>query len=56
MLYAELKVNSVNVAVVEQLKNAYSLSYMMAKNTVAAKELPKEVLLSVPQMWIQRKN
>ena len=39
MLYAELKVNSVNVAVVEQLKNAYSLSYMMAKNTVAVKEL-----------------
>ena len=56
MLYAELKVKTMAVVVVETVENAYSLSYIVAKNTAAVQKLPKEVLLSALQMWIRRKN
>ena len=43
MLYAELVAKrKVAAVVVEILKNAYFLSYMLAKNIVAVQNLPKE--------------
>ena len=57
MLYAELVAKrKVAAVVVEIHKNAYFLSYMLAKNIVAVQNLPKERNHFVPLKWIQRKN
>ena len=57
MSYAELVVKRKKAAVVvEILKNAYFLSYMLAKNIVAVQNLPKGRNHFVPLKWIQRKN
>ena len=56
MSYAELVVKRKKAAVVvEILKNAYFLSYMLAKNIVAVQNLPKEINHFVPLKWIRRK-